>query len=262
MKLAIMTAVALMAAAAPLSAQSVFDGTWKADTSKDEFGGKPYSRMLKDGAYECRSCTVPYKVAADGALHPVAGQPYFDEAAVRIVDPRTVEMRWQRRGKPTETLTEKVSADGRTLTYSGTDLGTPNGTPVKFEGDMVRVGTVPAGAHAISGEWRAQKGAKISDSGLAITFRMAGDALDVSVPTGERYTATPGGSPVTVEGDPAGTMMKVERAGDRALRFTSSRGGESVGSGLFTVAADGRTATYDYSNLKTGTTAKFVLNKQ
>lgn len=264
MRVAMITASALLAAAHPAgaNAQSVFDGTWKADTSQDQFSGKPDSSVLKSGTYECRSCTTPYKVAADGAFHPVSGQAYFDEAAIKVVDPRTVEMRWRKGGKLLLSETEQVSADGRTLTHEGEDLSAPSGGPIRHRGTKTRVGAAPAGAHAISGEWRNQKGATVSDAALTISFKTVGDALNVSFPTGERYTATPGGPAVPVEGDPGGTMMRVERAGPRALRFTGSRGGESVGAGVLTVAANGRSATYDWRNQKSGASSRHVLNKQ
>lgn len=255
-------AAAAVAAASPVAAQSPFDGTWKADTSKDEFGGKPISFALKDGTFECRSCATPYKVTADGRFHPVTGQPYADAVAVRVVDPRTVERRFRKGDKMMETVTERVSADRRTATYEGTDMSAANGTPVAFKGTRVRVGAPPAGGHPISGEWRNQKGATVSDAGLTLDFATTADTISYSSPLGERYTAPIGGAPVPIEGDPAGTMMKVERVGPQALRFTSMRGGEPVSVGVLTVAADGRTAVFESRGVKTGSTGRFFLNKQ
>lgn len=264
MRIAMITASALLAAAHPpgANAQSVFDGTWKADTSQDQFSGKPDNSLLKGETYECRSCTTPYKVAADGAFHPVSGQAYFDEAAIKVVDPRTVEMRWRKGGKLLLSETERVSADGRTLTHEGEDLSAPSGGPLRHRGTKTRVGATPVGAHAISGEWREQKGATVSDAALTISFKTVGDALNVSFPTGERYTATPGGPEVPVEGDIGGTKVRVANAGTRAMRFTMRRDGQSVGDGVMAIAADGRTATYNWRNLKTGATSRHVLNKQ
>ena len=52
------------------AAQSAFDGTWKVDMNKVDFPKKPDVFLLQDGMYECKTCTPPYKVKADGTDQP------------------------------------------------------------------------------------------------------------------------------------------------------------------------------------------------
>ena len=55
------------------------EGTWKTDLKTAKFGGKPELIMLKDGVYECGSCTPPNTYPADGKPHPVT-DPYYDSS--------------------------------------------------------------------------------------------------------------------------------------------------------------------------------------
>src|SRR5882757_5405958 len=80
-------------------AQSVFDGTWKIDMSKVEFPKKPDVFLLQNGMYECKSCTPPYKIKADGAGQSVSGHPYFDSVAIRVVSDHEIEETDKKDGK-------------------------------------------------------------------------------------------------------------------------------------------------------------------
>src|SRR5271166_2988578 len=72
-------------------AQSVFDGTWKIDMNKVDFSKKPNVFLLQNGMYECKTCTPPYSVKADGTDQPVSGHPYYDTVVIKVVSDHEVD---------------------------------------------------------------------------------------------------------------------------------------------------------------------------
>src|SRR5438309_10341614 len=81
-------------------AQNVFDGTWKIDVDKSRLSQKPEVYLLKNGKFECKTCAPAFEVKADGLPQKVAGHPYFDEVAVKIINDRNVEFAYMKAGKP------------------------------------------------------------------------------------------------------------------------------------------------------------------
>ena len=45
-------ALGAQSASSPFSRLTQFDGTWRIDTSQDEYAGRPVSRLIKDGRSE------------------------------------------------------------------------------------------------------------------------------------------------------------------------------------------------------------------
>src|SRR5271156_2400104 len=91
-----------------VTAQSAFDGTWKVDMSKVDFPKKPDVFVLQGGMYECKTCTPPYKIKADGMDQPVAGHPYFDSVAIKVVNDRQIDETDKKGGKTVATSTTTV----------------------------------------------------------------------------------------------------------------------------------------------------------
>ena len=228
-------------AAGPAFAQAGFTGTWKADLKSVQTPQKPDVFMIKDGVYTCSSCVPAVSVKADGAFHPVTGHPYYDGLAVKVVDARTVEYADRLKGKDVGHGTNTVSADGRTLTFAFTDTSSPNGQVVTGQGTEHRVGPAAAGAHAYSGSWRTDKYDNVSDAGLLISFKLVGDTLEMTTPTGQSYEAKIGGPAVAIQGDPAATMASVRRLGPATLQETDTRAGKPVAVVTMTLNRDGRT---------------------
>ena len=56
----------------------------------------------------------------DGKSYPVAGVPDFDASSYKAVNETTVEMARTKAGKVVQTQTRVMSADGKTLTFTGT----------------------------------------------------------------------------------------------------------------------------------------------
>jgi hypothetical protein len=87
-------------------AQSVFNGTWKPDPEIYSPTRKPDVVELVSGVYDCRTCTPPYKVKADGLDQAISGNPYYDTLNIALAGNRT--------------LTKIAKKGGRTVAESGT----------------------------------------------------------------------------------------------------------------------------------------------
>ena len=259
-----LTAALLLSAfaATPALAQSPFDGTWKADLSSLTMPQKPDVFAVKSGVYTCESCVPRIEVPADSVRHAVTGHPYYDQIAVRVVDPRTIRVAQRLRGKLMFLGESKVSPDGKTLAFAFRDTSSPVGKVVVGHGTEHRVGAAPAGAHAVSGSWQADKMQDITDAGLIVTFKTAGDTLHMSTPTGQSYDARIGGPAVPVQGDPAGTMAAVKRLSATSLQETDTRAGKVVGVMTMTAAPGGRSMTVVWDDRVQGTVQTYKANKQ
>ncbi len=241
------------------AAGEAINGTWKADINSVQWDTKPDEYLLQNGTYSCKSCTPPYSLAADGAFHPVS-TPYFDSDSVKIVDAHTVTETSKKGGKQVGTYTTTVSADGNTQSTQFTDTSTP-GSPSKGEFSETRVGPAPAGAHAISGQWKPSKLSNFNDAALTFTVNVSGDTYKSSSPDGTSYEAKIGGGDVAIKGDIAGTMVSVAKAGDNSYRVTRKRDGKVVGVTTYTVGADGKLNGVS-ENKQNGSTTRWSANKQ
>ncbi|WP_156349200.1 MULTISPECIES: hypothetical protein [unclassified Sphingomonas] len=254
-----LAAIVLPAAA---SAQSVFDGRWRVDLGSTQIPKKPWVLTLNKTGYRCVSCSTPWGIPADGGFHRVAGQNYFDEAALKQIDPRTVEFHYRKGGRLVETDRISVSADGKTLTSVDTDLATANGQPAIYRSTARRSAAGAPGSHVLGGSWVTTSFDKGSDNTMTVTMRLEGDRFSFADGTGSHYVATFGGPAVKVEGDIAGRMIAASRLGAHAIQLDSSIGGKADSRMIVTVAPDGKKMTVESTNLKQGTTARFVAYKQ
>lgn len=259
-----LAAIAAITLAAPVAAQTSpsITGTWKGDVASAKLPTKPDIFAIKDGRYTCASCTPPIAVKADGSAQAVAGHDYWDHLTVRIVDPLTVAYTYARGGKTVSSSTDTVSADGKTLTTSWRSTDNAKGIEQSGTSTETRIGTAPAGAHAVSGSWQRAEIKQVSDSSLYMTFKDAGGALAFSQPSGETYIAKFGGPAAPIVGDPAGTVVKVRRVGARTIEETDLRGGKVVSVYTMTVAPDGKTMTVVTEDRKAGTKTQFVAYRQ
>lgn len=245
-------------AAASTSATSI-DGTWKADISSVQFDTKPDEMLLQGGTFTCKSCTPAYSVPADGAFHPVS-LPYADSDAVKVDDAHSITETSKKAGKQVSESTLTASADGNTLTIKFTDTSTP-GSAAKGEVTETRVGPAPAGAHAISGQWKPTKLSNFNDAALTFTLNVNGDTYRSSSPDGTSFEAKIGGGDVPVKGDIAGTTVSVTKLGDNSYKVTRKRNGKVVGDTTYTVGADGKMSGIGH-NAESGSTMKWTATKQ
>jgi hypothetical protein len=219
---AILLTTALLLPVAAIAAPSL-DGTCKKDM------------------YSCISCVPPETFKADGKPHKVTGQPYHDTAMATVVSPTEVDLTLSKDGKTVTTQNIVVGDDGTTATFKGTDSSDSNSAPVDFSFAAKRIGKAPAGAHAISGAWMATSGSD-SDNGVTTTYKIDGDMLTMSAPTGQSYTAKINGPQAPYKGDPGLTTVAVKKIGANTYKETDYRDGKPMMVATTTLSADGKTA--------------------
>jgi hypothetical protein len=247
---------------AAAAGQSAFDGTWKIDMKTAQFPTKPDSYLLKDGEYECSDCIPPVKVKADGLDHKVTGHPYYDSVAIKVINDRSVEEIDKRNGKVVTTTTTVVSADGKTETFEFTDSSDTNGAPVTGKGEATLVKAGPTGSHAISGDWKMSKMDSVSENSTLITYKIEGDSLTMSQPTGQSYAAKLDGTEAPFKGDPGLTTVSVKRIDKNTIQETDKRDGKTMYILQMTVSADGKSIAFSGQDVERGTTSKVTAMKQ
>jgi len=254
----------LMAMLAPVLAlaQDAFNGTWKIDLNKAEMPKKPDEYLLKDGMYHCKTCVPPIDIKADGQDQKVTGHPYYDLAAIKIVDDHTIEETDKKNGKVVVVATTRISSDGDTASFDFTDSSATNADPVTGKGEAMRVAKGPSGSHAISGSWRTTKLENFSDNGLTFTYKIEGDTLSMTNLTGQTYTAKLDGTDAPYKGDPGTTSVSVKRIGKNVLEETDKRDGKVISVEHMTIAPDGKSMTIAVDDKLHGTTSQFVAKKQ
>jgi hypothetical protein len=109
-------------------------GTWKLDLAKSKYSpGPPPRSSTLTFQVEGQSLTaitegidpqghatkvVHGPFSYDGKSYPVTGAPAFDAASYKIVNDSTDEITRTKSGKVVQTVTEVLSDDGRTLTFT------------------------------------------------------------------------------------------------------------------------------------------------
>jgi hypothetical protein len=242
-------------------AQSPFDGTWKVDMSSVQWPAKPDVFLLQNGMYECKTCVPPVNVKADGTDQKVSGDPYSDTLSVKVIDDHNVESTSKKGGKVVGTAKMSASSDGQTLTVNWTDSGQPSGGTQTGTYTEKRVAKGPAGGSLISGSWRPEKGNASADA-ITYTYKMNGNELAMTTPTGQSYNAKLDGTDTPYKGDPGVTSVSLKKLGRDTLDITSKRDGKVISIVKETVSADGKTMKWTVEDKLQGTTTKGVAQKQ
>lgn len=247
-------------ATASMAAAGTIDGTWKADIDSIQIDQKPDEYLLQGGQYSCKSCVPSFTVAADGAFHPVS-LPYADSYAVKVVDDHNIVRSSKKGGRQVGETKVSISADGNTLTGSFNDTSVANAPPSKGEFTETRVGPAPAGAHVVSGQWKTSKLANFNAEQLTTTYKLDGDTLHMSSPSGYSYDAKLGGPDVPIKGDIAGTTASVTKLADGSYQETDKRGGKVVGVATFMSGSDGKLHVVSEDKLA-GSKVTYTATKQ
>jgi hypothetical protein len=141
-------------------------------------------------------------------------------------------------GKTVETVKSVVSADGKSMDRSETNL---NGAqPSYYAVRNVRTADAPAGAHLVSGTWRPQKLLSSSGPGDLVTYGITDDGFTMSS-NGQSYSAKFDDKTYPVKGDPTKTMVNLKKVSDSEVIETDSQLGKVVETLDMTVSADGKT---------------------
>ena len=246
-----------------LTAQSSFDGTWKFDMDKVDFSKKPDVFLLQNGMYECKTCTPPYSIKADGTDQTVSGHPYVDSIAIKVVGDHEIQETDKKDGKVVAISTTNVSPDGGTVKFEFSDSSNTNGgPPVTGKGEAVRVAKGPAGSHSVSGSWRTTKLEGLSDNATVLTYKISGDEITMTNPTGQSYTAKLDGTAAPMKGDPGVTSVSVKMMGKGTLEEIDKRGGKVISVQKMTLAADGKSAKISVDDKLQNRTTDFEAMKQ
>ena len=160
------------------------------------------------------------------------------------------------------TIQTTISPDGNTLTFEFTDSSNTSGAPVTGKGEATRVAKGPAGSSPISGSWRMSKMESLSDNGITVTYKVSGDEVTMSNPTGQTYTAKLNGTDAPMKGDPGITSVSVKMIGKNTLEETDKRDGKVIGIFKATVQPDGKTIDASYDDKLSGRTNKWTMTKQ
>jgi hypothetical protein len=235
----------------PAFAQSSLDGTWKIDLGTLPLSKSTLVWKLADGVYQCKSCVPSVEVKANGQDQPTPGQPY-DTISVRAIDARTVEEIEKKGGQVVSDETFRVSRDGNTATDEF----------MNWRVSMIRVAKGPAGSHALSGSWRPVRRESISDKELIVTYRVVGETLTMSRPTGESYSAKLDGTFAAYQGNPGITGVSVKRIAANSIEQTDEFNGKPINVIRMTLAPDGRSMTIVVKDAEARTTAQFAALKQ
>jgi len=251
--------VAAMSCAAVCQAQSPLDGTWQINAAKSKLDQKPFTIYTSQGWYHCVSCTPAYDNAADGQLHPVAGQS-FDEESVTIVDPHTIAFVDQKDGKTIAESKGTVSANGKLLTFKTTSYPLNGSAPQSSSMTLKRVGTLPAGVHATSGNW-VPVNFNDTAADLAFTIKTDGDQLTMTDPTGDSYTAKFDGNDYPYKSYGA-NAVSLKRIDAHTFEETDKRDGKVISVQKMTVSPDGKTMTIVAHDPQRDTTSTFIATKK
>ena len=244
-------------------AQSAFVGTWKADLKNDvQLPSELHVFLLSAGTFYCKSCVPPYAVAADGQDHEVGGRPYFDTAAIKIVDDHTIEEIDKKAGKVVLTRVNQVSADGKTIVREIVDASATNADPVESKIEAQRIAAAPAGAYLVSGTWKSTQYLSYSDNGALTTWSLSADTLSMRNPTGQSYAAPLDGTDVPFNGHPGQTSISMKMVNDHTLEETDKRDGKLIGTATLTVEPDGKRMTVVWNSVYRHSHGSFVNIKQ
>lgn len=242
-------------------AQSAFNGTWETPLASIHGSDKPVTVSIKNGIYHCTCSNPPISVKADGQDHAVKGHSDFDSTAITLVNDHTVHEVNKKDGKVTSDGTVTVAADGKTAIYEFTDnSGT---SPVTGKLLLTRAGSATPGANAVVGSWRFGHWEDLSDNARTFTYKVDGDDVSYSDPTGDAYTAKIGGKagPYT-GGGMSGMTVSVRKHGKDGLRETFMHDGKVTRTNTMTVSADGKTMNTSSHNMHTGGTSTLTSTKQ
>ncbi len=220
-------------------AQSMFNGTWRPDPQTFSPTREPDVFELTHGAYECETCTPPYKIKADGTDQPITGSPYYDTLSVMIVDNLTILKIAKMGGKTVAETRSTVSADGNTRTDVQTmyDMAP---RPIELTSHSSRVSAGSQGSHRISGAWRMTDG-DVSNHAEDTIFKVTGDMLSMSDRMGRSFSARLDGSEAPYNGSDEFTSVTLKSVDSHTIEESDRNNGQVVKVSRWSVDPDGKT---------------------
>jgi hypothetical protein len=138
--MALLCSVVVLATALPriaVAQSNPWIGTWKANLAKSTFSPGPPPRSITvtfqaEGQglrlsfdiidAQGKPAKGVFMLFDDGKSYPVAGVPAFDAYSYERINNSTYEVTRTKAGKVVQTLTDVVSADGKTMTLTATGV--------------------------------------------------------------------------------------------------------------------------------------------
>jgi hypothetical protein len=251
-------AAALLLVPAASFAASAFDGSWTFSAQHIQLTKKPMVLVLNDGEFSCKTCLVPGPIKADGTEQKIKGNPDADSASVTVVDANTVTETYKLDGKTVNTIKMVVAADGKSMVRDDTDQY--GSDPTFYVERFSRIADAPAGAHAVSGSWRASKMISASGPGVVVKYGMTDDGFTMSS-NGQSYSAKFDDKTYPIKGDPTKTMVNLKKVSDTEVIETDSQKGMVVEVEDMTVAADGKSIHVVDTQTHGNRVSRYVLVK-
>jgi hypothetical protein len=103
---------------------------------------------------------------------------------------------------------------------------------------------------------------QVSDNALMFTYKVVGDTLTMTTPTGQSFTAKLDGTEAPFKGDPGTTSVSVRRIDQDSIEETDKRDGKVTFVYRSTVLPDGKTMRFVMENKLAQSTQEFVAEKQ
>lgn len=220
-------------------AQSVFNGTWRPDPQTFSPTRKPDVVELANGVYECRSCTPPYKIKADGHDHALAGNPSYDTLSITALDDRTVSKIAKKGGKPVAETKDSVSADGKTRTEVQTFYAMAP-RPIEFTTRASRVSPGSRGSHLVSGTWRLTDG-DVSNHAEDTVFKVSDGTLSMFDRMGRSFSARLDGTDAPYQGSDEFNRVSLKLLDSHTIEESDKKGDKVVKISRWSVDPDGKT---------------------
>jgi hypothetical protein len=194
---------------------------------------------LAHGSYDCRTCTPPYKIKADGLDQSISGNPNYDTLSIRTIDRQKVLKTAKKSGKTVAESEIVVSAEGQRKTERQTVyFMAPR--PIEITTHSLRVSAGSAGSHAISGTWRATD-AGVSNHAEDTIFKISHDRLQMSDGLGRSFAAKLDGTEAPYRGSEEFTSVTLKVIDDHTIEESDRRGGKIVKISRWSIGTDGRT---------------------
>jgi|SRR6267143_382753 len=238
-------------------AQSRFDGTWEMKMDTLQFSGPPEDYLFADGMYHCKSCIPKVDVKTDGVDYEVAGYSY-DTLAVRILDDHAIKFTMKKAGKPYFECIETVLPDGQKMTEDFTN--TMEAEMVTGKAGFTRVGNGPAGAHALSGQWRMDTVNNATRAGTLQIFQSAAGVMKISDGSAS-YEVRLDGADYPQSGDVHSTRS-MKLIDEYTLEETDKTDGKISGGVRWTVSKDGKSMTVEFSSTIRGQTMTYTAERR
>src|SRR5262249_49690508 len=78
------------------------------------------------------------------------------------------------------------------------------------------------------GLWKMAKMESLSDNGLTLTYKTEGDAITMTTPNGQSFTAKMDGTEAPYKGDPGITSVSIKKLGPNSMEETDKRDGKVI----------------------------------